>query len=233
MTGPDLYVANAVATWSVTDPVTEPMPGVARIHTPRTTRYLLRRAGIDALGLLDATEPHRRAIVEDSYGSPVPDLPDAVIVKRMPVMLRPAGPATPLRRDGVEVRRVSTLDELETVERIIVKGFPVEGEVASGELLPGGVLDTPGWHTWLALRDGEPAAGGFTFADGASVGVYLLATLPEHRSAGLGRAIMTAAVNENPTLPTTLVATGAGAPLYRSMGFVDVSPAVWYFRSAV
>jgi GNAT superfamily N-acetyltransferase len=130
------------------------------------------------------------------------------------------------------VRRVSTLDDLRTAELVIVRGFPVEGEVAPGELLPAKVLDTAGWHVWLGTHQGEPAAGGFTNDDGASVGVYLLATVAEHRSVGLARAIMVAAVNQNPTLPTTLVATEAGAPLYRSMGFVDVSPAVWYFRMA-
>lgn len=234
MTGPELYLANAVATWACTDPVTEPIPGVVRIDTPRTTRYLLRRPGLDALAIVSATEPQRRVILEECFGAPVPALPESVTVKHMPVMLRPTRGATaPLERDGVEVIRVSTLDDLAVTEQVIARGFPVEGEAGAGELLPPKVLDIPGWHTWLAYHDGEPAAGCFTYDDGASVGVYLLATVPEHRSAGLGRAIMTAAVNRNPGRPTTLVATEAGAPLYRSMGFVDVSPAVWYFRAAL
>ena len=230
MIGPELYIANAVAGWTMTDYVSEPMPGVTRIDTPRTTRYVLRRAGIDVLELLDGTEPHRRAIVEDSFGSPTPKLPDSVTAKHMPVMLRPAGPAATTACEGVQVERVSTVDDLETAEQIIVKGFPVQGDVAVGDLLPAKALGQPGWIAWLATHNGEPAASCYTVDDGASVGVYLLATLPEHRSAGLGRAIMTAAVNQNPTLPTTLVATQAGAPLYRSMGFVDVSTAVWYIR---
>lgn len=230
MQGPDLYVANSVAAWAATDPVHE-ADGVARVDTARTTRYFLRRPGVDILAVLANADPERRIIIEDSFGGPVPDLPETVTAKHMPVMLRPPGPAPANPRDGVEVRRVSTLDDLSVTERVLVEGFPVEGEVGEGQLLPPSVLGLPHWHTWLATHDGVPAAGGFTYDDGASVGVYLLATLPGHRSAGLGRAIMTAGINQNPALPTTLVATEAGAPLYRSMGFVDVSAAVWYFRS--
>jgi GNAT superfamily N-acetyltransferase len=233
MNGPELYLANATSTWACTDPVSEPAPGVVRIDTPRTTRYLLRRPGLDALAIVTATEPQRRVILEECFGAPVPELPETMTVKHMPVMLRPAGAMTPFERHGVEVVRVSTVEDLAVAEQVIARGFPVEETVSPGTLLPATVLDLPGWHTWLAYHDGEPAAGCFSFDDGASVGIYLLATLPEHRSAGLGRAIMTAAVNQNLGRPTTLVATEAGAPLYRSMGFVDVSPAVWYFRTAL
>jgi GNAT superfamily N-acetyltransferase len=233
MTAPDLYIANAAAAWARTDPVSEPAPGVLRIDTPRTTRYLLTRPGLDALAIVTGTEPQRRVVLEDSFGAPVPELPETVTVKHMPVMLRPAGSITPVRRDGVDVVRVSTLDDLASAEQVIARGFPIEGGVVTGELLPAAVLDVPGLHVWLAYRDGDPAAGAFSYDDGTSVGVYLLATVPEHRSAGLGRAIMTTAVNQNRHRPTTLVATDAGVPLYRSMGFVDVSAAVWYFRMAL
>src|SRR5581483_7236556 len=196
MAGPDLYIANSIAAWAVTDTVTEPTPGVARVETQHMTRYLLRRRGIDIAPLLES-DPGRRLVVEDSFASPSPALPETVTVKRMPVMVRPAAPTEPKPRPGVEVHRVSTLDELRTAERVIVAGFPIEGEVAEGEFLPDKVLGNPHWHVWLAEHDGVPAAGCFTYDDGASVGVYLLATLAEHRSAGLGRAIMTAAVNQN------------------------------------
>jgi len=179
------------------------------------------------------SEPAPGVILEDSFGAPIPHLPETVTIKHMPVMLRPAGATAPFERGGVDVVRVSTLDDLAVAEQVIARGFSVEDPVGAGELLPPAVLGVAGWHVWLARRDGNPGAGCFTYDDGASVGVYLLATVPEHRSAGLGRAIMTSAVNRNPDRPTTLVATEAGAPLYRSMGFVDVCAAVWYFRMAL
>jgi GNAT superfamily N-acetyltransferase len=62
------------------------------------------------------------------------------------------------------------------------------------------------------------------------VGVYWLATLPDHRSAGMGRAVLSTALATGPHRPWTLVATDAGRPLYESLGFVTVSTAHWYSR---
>jgi predicted N-acetyltransferase YhbS len=58
--------------------------------------------------------------------------------------------------------------------------------------------------------------------------VYWLAALPEHRSAGLGRTVMCAALTASPGRPVVLVATAAGVPLYSSLGFAAVSEAAWY-----
>ncbi len=95
-------------------------------------------------------------------------------------------------------------------------------------MLPPLVLAVPGWRAWLAFRGGEPAAACCTYDDGAALGVYWLATLPQHRSHGLGRAVMSAALTASPGRPVALVATTAGEPLYSALGFQVVSEAAWY-----
>jgi predicted N-acetyltransferase YhbS len=50
-------------------------------------------------------------------------------------------------------------------------------------------------------------------------GVYWVTVLPEHRRAGIGRALMLAAMRELAGLPMVLCATPMGAPLYRALGF--------------
>ena len=89
---------------------------------------------------------------------------------------------------------------LAQAERVIVDGFPQRAlqPYRPGCSLPPLVLAVPGWRTWVAYRDGEPAAACCTYDDGATVGVYWLATLPRHRSRGLGRAIMSAALGPPP-----------------------------------
>ena len=52
--------------------------------------------------------------------------------------------------------------------------------------------------------------------------MYWLAALPEHRSAGLGRAVMCAALAACPGRPAVLVATAAAESLYSSLGFAAV-----------
>ena len=87
-------------------------------------------------------------------------------------------------------------------------------------------------HARMADLAGLPprqaAAACCTYDDGAALGVYWLAALPEHRSAGLGRAVMCAALTAGPGRPVVLVATAAGVPLYSSLGFATVSEAAWY-----
>jgi predicted N-acetyltransferase YhbS len=70
-------------------------------------------------------------------------------------------------------------------------------------MLPPLVLTIPGWQTWLA-------------------------TLSEHRSHGVGRAVMCAALGSCARRPAVLVAPEAGGPLYSSLGFRAVTEAAWY-----
>jgi len=96
-----------------------------------------------------------------------------------------------------------------------------------GEGLPARVLNIPGCSVWLAQLRDRPAAAGCTFDEGGIVGVYWLATLPEYRSSGLGRAVMANALNAHPDQPFMLTATDAGRPLYESMNFRAVVTTTW------
>ena len=173
-------------------------------------------------------------MVEDSFGDLVPPRDrdvrnEGVTVDRMPLMLRPAGGVAP-PGNSAAVAPVADQEALVQAERVIVDGFPRPAlqPYRPGRMLPPQVLTTPGWRTWLAFRDGKPAAACCTYDDGAALGVYWLAALPEHRSAGLGRAVMTAALGACPGLPAVLVATAAAESLYLSLGFTAVAEAVWY-----
>src|SRR5262245_18746693 len=125
-----------------------------------------------------------------------------------------AGPAA--NGSGVRIVRAADREPLAQAERVIVDGFPRRAlrPYRPECMLPPLVLAIPGWRTWLAYRDGEPAAACCTYDDGAALGIYWLATLPEHRSNGLGRAVMCAALRCYAERPAALVATAAGeAPL--------------------
>jgi len=95
-------------------------------------------------------------------------------------------------------------------------------------LLPAGVLGVPGWRTWLAYRGGVAAAAGYTFDDGVAAGLYLLATLPEHRGQGAAAALVGATLRAHPERAMTLTATAVGTPLYARLGFHTVSRALWW-----
>ena len=51
--------------------------------------------------------------------------------------------------------------------------------------------------------------------------------MPSLRSTGLGRAVLTAALNSSTARPAVLVATRKGRPLYDKLGFAQVGSTLW------
>lgn len=235
-----MYAGNAARMWASLAPWAQvaagALPGALVIEIPAqpATRVILRRPFAAAPGQLGAlvtgAAARGRVVVEDSFGELALPAQDGLTVSRMPVMVRPAGRSgPPAAGPGIRVGQATGRDTLAQAERVIVDGFPQRAlqPYRPGRLLPPLVLAVPGWRTWLACRDGEPAAACCTYDDGTARGVYWLATLPGHRSHGLGRAVMSAALAGFGG-PVALVATGAGVPLYSSLGFQPVSEAAWY-----
>jgi GNAT superfamily N-acetyltransferase len=81
----------------------------------------------------------------------------------------------------------------------------------------------------FALRsrqDGDVAATGLLCARGGTGGVYYVSTRPEHRRRGLGLRVMRALTHRAGELgcaKASLLATGAGRPLYLKCGFRETS----------
>lgn len=223
----EIYVRNASAMWSSLDPGHRERSWT-RIEHPGTTRLILS-APTDLSGLSELS-PTRTVRIEDVFderAEPQPFAPGADL-RRMPVMNRPPGD---LPRSG-NVIEVRDEDTLAAAEHVIVDGFPLPQHQprVRGTALPPRVLSLPGWRVWLAYDDGVPGAAAFTYDDGEASGVYWLATLPEHRSKGLGRAVLSTAIAARPDHEFTLVATEAGRPLYESMGFATVVTTTWHLR---
>lgn len=222
MIEPERYIENSVALLASLVPITEPAPGVVRGEREHVTRFVTTKpVPSHVICSLVAAEPRSKAVVaEDSFGvQAAGPLPEGVVLKHMPVMVRSPGPIA-VTGEATRVDAASFAD----ATKVIVDGFPA---IAG---FPPSILELPGWHFWLSERDGLPAAAGYGFDDGRSVGIYLLATLPEHRGHGLARAIMTHTIAACPTREAVLVATLDGQPLYGKLGFKTVSMATWYMR---
>ena len=182
-------------------------------------------------------EPVRgyRNVIEDSFGVGGVGgvaVPEGVKAMYYPVMLRPPAPVEVTRPEGVEVMAVRDGEGLSQAERVIVEGFPRSELLpwSPRSLMPAAVLGSPGWWSWLALHNGEPAAAAVSFDDGRSAGVYWLATMPGHRGAGLASAVMTTILQAHAELPSVLVATKAALGLYERLGYRTVSEGCWYIH---
>jgi GNAT superfamily N-acetyltransferase len=169
----------------------------------------------------------RAVVLEDPFSS-VDFTELGLTARQLPVMIRRPGsvPAPP----ALEVTTVERLDQLETVEDIVVHAFPLPDfqPYRPGHALPKGLLDDPTVKLHLIARDGAPAGACITVTDGAVGGIYFVTTVPEHRSTGVARALMHAILRELKDLPLTLTAATAGKPLYDSLGFTSITRASWW-----
>jgi GNAT superfamily N-acetyltransferase len=186
-----------------------------------------------ASALLPQTDAGRR-VVEDAGG--VLDFAPHGFQERfrLPVMVRDAGPLPRGLRPGRDPFTLATAvtdpERLAAAERIMFAVFPparVEPTMR-GLIQPPRVLGIEGWSVWLAHRSGVPAGAAYTYHDGTSVGVYQVATLPEHRGHGVARATMAAVLDRYHDVPITLTATEQGRPLYEQLGFRTVDTAIWW-----
>jgi GNAT superfamily N-acetyltransferase len=175
-----------------------------------------------------------RLVVEDSYGElDVPALTTGLSSRQMPVMVRHAKHALPAA--SMPVRRVRTEPDLRLAERLIVTGFTLDAfePYQPGLAFPTALLDNSAVAFFVADRDGaEPgtdAAGAcLTVTESGVTGFYWVTTMPDHRSRGVGRALMNGAITDLGAETVTLTASKAGRPLYESMAFDIAGWSTWW-----
>jgi ribosomal protein S18 acetylase RimI-like enzyme len=85
---------------------------------------------------------------------------------------------------------------------------------------------------WVGCVDGEPVSTAATVIGGGAVGVYNVATIPEHQMRGYGETVTRHAVAEaqrrHGITQTILQSTPAGHRLYQRMGFRTVTNVAVY-----
>jgi GNAT superfamily N-acetyltransferase len=113
--------------------------------------------------------------------------------------------------------RVLAADDAEAALRIICEVFAIPREP-----MRRWTTLNPAFDLWIARLGARPAAALATLRDGATVGVYHVATLPGARRRGLAGGLLTAALREARALGcqrATLTATPEARPLYEQLGF--------------
>lgn len=159
-------------------------------------------------------------------------LPAAVMVRQAAGAGAESEPRTPVPTGEVQVHEAGAEPQLADVERVVVQGFPLPSRLPwrRGAQFPPEAMARcgPALRQWLALRHGTPAGACLSWDDGAAVGLYYVAVLPEHRGRGVGRTLVRAVLDAHPGRAAVLTATLLGEPLYRRLGFREVGTSVWW-----
>ena len=146
------------------------------------------------------------------------------LVGHPPFMVRPIGGAAPVRPPELVVEEVTDRASLAAYEEVFVDGYPVPevrpyqpGDLFDEHLL-GGIA-----RVWVASVDGRPVAGSMAINSRRLVAVEMVATLPEARGRGYGAAVTATAALSAPDLPSALIASDPGRPVYERLGFLPIS----------
>jgi hypothetical protein len=136
-------------------------------------------------------------------------------------VVRAPGPVTATTRDGVEVHDVTTTDDLRTLERVAIDGYPIdEAEGAPpGVAFPDALLESA-ISLRLGLVDGEPVSAAAAHHRHGVVNLCFAATLDAGRRRGVWSALVWARVNEAPDQPAVAFTSDHSRPGFVKMGFL-------------
>jgi len=126
---------------------------------------------------------------------------------------------------GIDVVRFSDTAGLDVAATVAAAGFEVPREIIEA-LFTTAVGTAPGVSRYVAYADGIPVSTATAWLGDGGVGIYSVATPPEHRRRGYGRAVTAKAVSDGFASGAEfawLQASAPGEPVYRAMGFRVVS----------
>lgn len=145
-------------------------------------------------------------------------------VERMPGMVvTPDRFHPPSGHGPILVRAGEDAELLAVAKDITIRGFEATPEVFDGLFATG--LHTDGLDQWLAYAYGQPVSAAVGVVRGDAVGVFDVATPPEHRRKGYGRWVTAQAVRAGFEAGATLAylqSSDMGLGVYRALGFEQV-----------
>jgi hypothetical protein len=155
---------------------------------------------------------------------PTPDLrPHGwMLADYQPLMLRPVGGAPPPLPTGLRIEEVRDEESLRAFEQVMIHGFPIkelEGH-AAGAAFSAAMLTDDRQRLWIGWKGNQPVSAAQTFVAAGINNVSLVATVPEARQHGYGAALTWRATLAEPTLPSLLLATEEGRPVYERIGYL-------------
>ena len=130
----------------------------------------------------------------------------------------------PLPR-GVELLEVDVREETEPFLTTLLEAFGMPPELHEHWATVLRAVDSAALVNVLATLDGRPVATGTGWLTGSTLGLYNIATLPDARGRGIGRAVTARLMDlgaERGSAEAVLHASEEGRPVYERLGFVEV-----------
>jgi GNAT superfamily N-acetyltransferase len=158
---------------------------------------------------VESTDDELLAAADAAGGVPDPtDTPAMVVAEHL------------VPPSGIAVRPIGGADDRQTFARLCEDGYGIAG--LAWLLDSQGCFDAPGTTWAIAAEDGVDLGVGCGFDDGATGGIYYVATPAAHRGRGAAAAVtawLTNRLLDAGATQVTLQASEAGRPVYERLGF--------------
>lgn len=169
----------------------------------------IRGRGLDAIMLVEEGADDLRTWASDE---------GLMEVGQMPLMERRAAPVGPLPDFTV---RMARRDEMKQVSRLAAEAFSLDA-TACENAMPASIVGDDDIDLWVVEERGLLLGCGAFVRTGAHVGIYVMSTPQANQRRGIGRAVLTMAMDHYQRAGAerfTLGATEVGYPLYERVGF--------------
>jgi hypothetical protein len=154
--------------------------------------------------------------------------------RREPWMYRPPGESSEAPPPELEIIRVTTPAEVETLELVSVRGFSNDESqtISPGTFHPPSILEDPRMVLWLGQVEGKPVGAAMSYRTDEAVGIFGVTTIPTARRRGYGGALTSVALLTDTGLPAVLAPSPEGEPVYARLGFERVGELLIWSRKA-
>jgi hypothetical protein len=143
----------------------------------------------------------------------------------LPLMIRPTGGEIPPPPEGLKIIEVEDAETLKSVEITLIEGWPVPtlNPSVPGTIWDKRILGDEAFRIWLGVFEERPVSCSHAFIDRDFILVGPIATVPEMRQRGFGKALTWQATMAMPSLPAMLHASELGKPVYERIGYYSVA----------
>jgi hypothetical protein len=150
-----------------------------------------------------------------------------------PLHLLPTGAVPRSVPPDLDVKKVRDVEELYAWERVAIEGYPLDALAGAppGSITCESWLEEPRLHLWVGWVGNRPVSASSAWTDHGINNVTLVATVPHDRGRGYGEALTWHAARADPSLPSMLISSDVGRPIYERMGFLPLQRITLWYRT--
>ena len=155
------------------------------------------------------------------------------LIGHPPLHLLPTGAVPRSAPAGLDVKDVRDVEALHAWERIAIEGYPLDALIGAspGSMTSETWLKEPRLRLWVGWVGNRPVSASSSWTEHGINNVTLVATVPSDRGRGYGEALTWHAARADPSLPSMLISSDVGRPIYERMGFLPLQRITLWYRA--